>query len=149
MAHPHTPTSLIFVVNVAILSSLSSNKKLLPAPIVTNFPHICLKLGTDIEDNSCPEVQTTIHTTAALSTGNFHFIAVIAKKFPHYLTKKIVPEDYNPTVLLGIVQQEGTCIMTKLTVGFQFHLPYLMHAGQATLILIVTGLHMTVNLSVG
>jgi hypothetical protein len=36
-----------------------------------------------------------------------------------------------------------------LTVGFQFHLPYLMHDGQATSILIATGPHVTVNTIVG
>jgi hypothetical protein len=46
MACPCTPTSLTFVVNVAVLSTLSSNKELLPTP--TNFPLIRLILGTDI-----------------------------------------------------------------------------------------------------
>jgi hypothetical protein len=36
-----------------------------------------------------------------------------------------------------------------LTVGFQFHLPYLMHDGQVTSILIATGPHVTVNTIVG
>jgi hypothetical protein len=37
----------------------------------------------------------------------------------------------------------------RLSVGFQFHLPYLTHAGQPTSILIATGPHVMVNLIVG
>jgi hypothetical protein len=144
-----TPNSLIFVIDVAILLTSTSNKELLPAPIVTNFPHIRLKLGCDIEDESCPEVCAIVNTVAAISTGNFHFIAAIAKKFPHCLAKIYVPEDYNPIVLSGIVQRGGECITTKLLVGFQFHFPYLTHASQPTSILIATGPHVMVNLIVG
>jgi hypothetical protein len=60
-----------------------------------------------------------------------------------------VPEDYNLIILSGIVQHGGKCITTKLTVGFQFHLPYLMHSGQPTSILIATGPNILVNLIVG
>ncbi len=60
-----------------------------------------------------------------------------------------MPDDYNPIVLSGIVQRGGECITTKLTVGFQLHLLYLMHSGQPTSILIATGPHVMVNLSVG
>jgi hypothetical protein len=143
---PWTPNSLIFVVDLAILLTLTSNKELLPTPIVTNFPHIQLKLGCDINNESCPEVCTIINTAAAISTSNFHFIAAIAKKFPHCLAKIFVPEDYNPIVLSSIVQGGGECITTKLSVGFQFHLPYLTHASQPTSILIATGPHVMVNL---
>jgi hypothetical protein len=37
---PWTPNSLIFVVDVSMLSTVTANKELLPAPIMTNFPHI-------------------------------------------------------------------------------------------------------------
>jgi hypothetical protein len=37
---PQTPTSLMFVVDMSVLSTATANKKLLPAPIMTNFPHI-------------------------------------------------------------------------------------------------------------
>jgi hypothetical protein len=146
---PRTPNSLIFVIDVAILLTLTYNKELLPALIVTNFPHIRLKLGCDIKDKSCPEVRAIVDTAAAISTSNFHFIAAIAKKFPHCLAKIYVPEDYNHIVLSGIVQCGGECITTKLLVGFQFHLPNLTNASQPTSILIATGPHVTGNLIVG
>ncbi len=60
-----------------------------------------------------------------------------------------MPDDYNPIILSGIVQRSGKCITTKLTVGFQFHLPYLTHSSQPTSILIATGPHIMVNLIVG
>ncbi len=60
-----------------------------------------------------------------------------------------MPDDYNPIVNSGIVQHSGKCITTKLTVGFQFYLPYLTGSGQLTSILIATGLHVMVNLIVG
>ncbi len=60
-----------------------------------------------------------------------------------------MPDDYNPIVLSGMVQRGGSCITTKLTAGFQFHLPYLTRSGQPTSILIATGPHVKVNLIVG
>ena len=132
-----------------MLLTATANKELLPAPIMTNFPHIRLKLGTGLDNESCPKVSAIIDTATALSTGNFHFVSAIAKKFPHCLAKLYVPDDYNPIILSGIVQRSGKCITTKLTVGFQFYLPYLTHSGQPTSILIATGPHVTVNLIVG
>jgi hypothetical protein len=145
---PWTPNLLIFVVDVSVLLTLTGNKELLPAPIMTNFPHICLKLGTDSDNEFCPEVCASIDIAGAISTGNFHFVLAIVKKFPHFLAKLYVPDDYNPIVLLGIVHRGGECITTKLTVGFQFHLHYLTHSGQPTSILIAMGPHVTVNLIV-
>ena len=52
-------------------------------------------------------------------------------------------------MLSGIVQRGGESITTKLTVGFQFHLPYLTKDGDTTSILIATGPHVTVNTIVG
>jgi hypothetical protein len=126
---PWTPNLLIFVVDVSVLLTATANKELLLAPITTNFPHIRLKLGTNLDNESCPEVHAIVDTATALSTGNFHFVLAIAKTFPHCLAKLYVPEDYNLIILSGIVQHGGKCITTKLTVGFQFHLPYLMHSG--------------------
>jgi hypothetical protein len=97
---PWTPNLLVFVVVVSVLSTATANKELLPAPIMTNFPHIRLKLGTGLDNESCPKVSAIIDTATALSTGNFHFVSAIAKKFPHCLAKLYVPEDYNLIILL-------------------------------------------------
>jgi hypothetical protein len=139
----------ILVIDVSVLSSNSSNKSLLPAPIVTNFPHILLQLGTELDCPRCPVLRCVIDTAAALSTGNFHFIAAVAKRYPHCVAKIFVPEDYNPIVLSGIVQRGGESVSTELTVGFQFYLPYLTKDGSPTSIVIATGPHVTVNLIVG
>jgi hypothetical protein len=84
---PWTPNLLIFVVDVSVLSTATVNKELLLAPIMTNFPHIHLKLGTDLDNESCPEVCAIVDTAVALSAGNFHFILATAKKFPHCIAK--------------------------------------------------------------
>jgi hypothetical protein len=94
-------------------------------------------------------MRCVVDTAAALSTGNFHFVAVVAKRYPHCVAKIYVPKDYNPIVLSGIVQRGGDSVTTELTVGFQFHLPYLMKEGNPTSILIATGPHVTVNMIVG
>jgi hypothetical protein len=95
-------------------------------------------------------VRCLVDTGAALTTGNFHYVAAIAKHFPHCVPKVYGPEDYNAIVLSGIIQRGvGDSVATELTVGFQFHLPYLTREGQATSILIATGLHVAVNAIVG
>jgi hypothetical protein len=63
--------------------------------------------------------------------------------------KLFVPMDYNPIVLSGIIQRGGKSVTTELTVGFQFHLPYLTKEGDPTSILIATGPHVTINMIVG
>jgi len=140
---------MIFVADVIVLSSASGSRDILPAPIVSNFPHIHLQLGTELGCSNCPIVRCVLDTAAALSTGNFHFVAAIAKQYPHCVAKIYVPQDYNPIVLSGIVQRGGESITTELTVGFQFHLPYLTREGDTTSILIATGPHVTVNTIVG
>ena len=146
---PKQAKMTILVVNVAVLSSNNDNKSLLPAPIVTNFPHILLQLGTELDCPKCPVLRCVVDTAAALTTGNFHFVAAVAKRYPHCVAKIFVPEDYNPIVLSGIVQRGGESVSTELTVGFQFHLPYLTRDGSPTSIVIATGPHVTVNLIVG
>ncbi len=101
-----------------------------------------------MDNESYPEVRAIVDNAAA-STGSLHFVLAIAKKFPHCLAKLYAPDDYNPIALSGIVQRSGECITTKLTVGFQFNLPYPMGSGQPTSILIATGPHVMVNLIVG
>jgi hypothetical protein len=116
----------MLVIDVLVLSSASLNKSILPAPIVTNFPHIHLQLGTELDCPKCPVLCCVVDTVATLTMGNFHFIAAVAKRYPHCVAKIFVPEDYNPIVLSGIIQRRGESVTTELTVGFQFHLSYLM-----------------------
>ncbi len=139
----------ILVINVSVLSSASHNKSILPAPIVTNFPHIHLQLGTKLDCPKCPLLRCVVDMAATLMMGHFHFVAAVAKRYPHCVAKTFVPKDYNPIILSGIVQQGGKSVTMELTVGFQFHLPYLANDGLPTSIVIATGPHLTVNTIVG
>ncbi len=146
---PGPKKPMILVTNVVILTSAGPTCNILPAPIVSNFPHIHLQFGTELGCANCPVICCVVDTAAALSTGNFHFVAVVAKQYPHCVAKLFVPKDYNPIVLSGIVQRGGESITMELTVGFQFHLPYLTKEGNTTSILIATGPHVTVNTIIG
>jgi hypothetical protein len=123
---------LIFVINVPVLSLSTPSRAIMPAPIMSNFPHICLQLGSTLDCADCPILRCVVDTAAALTTDNFHFVATLAKKYPHCVAKLYVPEDYNPIVLSGIVQGRGESVMMELTVGFQFHLLYKTCNGQDT-----------------
>jgi hypothetical protein len=141
---------LILIADVQVLSSATPGKDILPAQIVSNLPHILLKLGTSIDNPDCPSVRCLVDTGAALTTGNFHYVATTAKHFSQCVTKVYGPDDYNLIALSGIIQRgAGKSVATKLTVGFQFHLPYLTHEGQATSILIATDPQVAVNVIVG
>ena len=59
------------------------------------------------------------------------------------------PKDYPPITLSGIVQQGGSSVTTDLTVGFQFHLPYLTREGTPTSLVVATGPDVTVNAILG
>ena len=136
---------MILVSNDVVLSSASPTRAILPAPIVSNFPHIHLQLGTVLNCPNCPVIRCVVNTAAALSTGNFHLLAAVAKQYPHCVPKLFVPKDYNPIVLSGIVQCGSESVTKELMVGFQFHLPYFTKEGDTTSILIAIGPHVTVN----
>ncbi len=145
-----TKIPVILMVDIVVLLSATASCDILPALIVSNFLQICLQLGSNLDCPNCPLVHCVVDTAAALSTGNFHFVAAVAKRYPHCLAKLYVPQDYIPIVLSGIIQHGGESITTELTVGFQFHLPYyLTKEGNPMSILIVMGPHVTVNMIVG
>ena len=50
-----------------------------------------------------PFLHCVVDTAAALTTGNFHFVAALAKKYPHCVAKLYAPEDHNPIVLSVII----------------------------------------------
>ncbi len=45
---------LIFMIDVPVLSTPSLSRNILPAPIVSNFPHIRLQLGSTLDCPNCP-----------------------------------------------------------------------------------------------
>jgi hypothetical protein len=46
-----TKKLVIVMVDIVVLLSATASCDILPAPIVSNFPHICLQLGSNID---CP-----------------------------------------------------------------------------------------------
>jgi hypothetical protein len=94
---------LILIANVQVLSSANLSKDILPVPIISNLPHILLKFGTLLDDPDCPSVRCLVDTGATLTTGNFHYVAAIAKRFPHCVAKVYGPDNYNAIVLSGII----------------------------------------------
>ncbi len=64
---------LIFIINVPVLSVPSPSRNILPAPIVSNYSHICLQLGATLDCPDCPILRCVVDMAAALMMGNFHF----------------------------------------------------------------------------
>jgi hypothetical protein len=62
---------MILMMDVVVLLSASVSHDILPAPIVSNFPHIHLQLGSKLDDANCLVVRCVVDMTVALSTGNF------------------------------------------------------------------------------
>ena len=123
----------------------------LPAlPVQFSQRQSCLTFPT----STCSSAQyliapTVIDTAASLSIGNFHVVATVAKQYPRCVAKLFLPKVFNPIVLSGIVQRGSESVTTELTVGFQFHLPYLTKEGDTASILIATGPHVTMKRIVG
>ncbi len=140
---------LIFVVDIKVLSLANISRDILLAPIISNFPHICLQLMSTLDCPDCSVLHCVVDTATALMTGNFHFVAISAKDYPRCVAKLYVPKAYNPIVLSGTVQRGWESVTMELTVGFQFHLPYFTDDGHAMSILIATGPQVTINSIVG
>jgi hypothetical protein len=113
------------------------------------MPHITLQLGTVLNDDKCPCIRCVLDVAAALCTGNYHFFAAIAKRYPHCVAKIYLPEDYLPIILSEIVQDNAHSIPTDLSVAFQFHLPYLTKDKSPTSFVIATGPQVSMNTVLG
>jgi hypothetical protein len=108
-----------------------------------------MQLGSTLEGSDCPSIWAIINTAAALTTGNLHFFAKIAKTFPHRVAAIYAPQDYSPIILSGIVGQNGKSVTTKLTVAFKFKLPYLTKEGNTTIFMVAVGPNVMVNTILG
>ena len=84
-----------------------------------------------------------------MTTGNFHFFAAVAKRYPHYVSKVYTPKDYAPIVLSGIMSSDAASITTELEVGFLFHLPYRTREGDISSLMVATGPNVSVNTIIG
>ena len=122
---------------------------MMPITNQSNLPQTVLQFGPDLDMADCPQVRCAIDTCAALTTGNFHFFADVAKHYPLCLAKLLTPEDSVPIVLSGIVQVNDTAVTTELAVGFQLHLPYHTSGGNSLSLLVATGPNVLVNMIIG
>lgn len=144
------PSHRVFVVEAQVLSATKSNKPSLPVQIEHAMPHIMLQLGAEYDSGESPYIRCMVDTAAGLTTGNFHFVANLAKRYPDCLLRIFLPEDYSPIVLSGIVQRSDTDVVTtELPVAFEFKMPYLTRDDQTTSLTIATGPNVTVNAILG
>lgn len=143
------PQVFMLSLPVPVFSMTPPSRRVLPVPIQAAFPHITLQLGSVLNCGNCPAIRCVVDTAAALTTGNLHFFAEIAKAYPHTVASIHSPDNYSPITLSGIVQQGGESVTTDLSVGFQFHLPYLTREGNATSLIVATGCDVTVNIILG
>ena len=126
------------------------HRRTLPVPISPAFPHIILKLGSQLGDANNPAICTVVDTATALTTGNLHFPTTIVKAYPHTVHAIYMPKDYSSITLSEIVEDiNGASIPTDLTVAFPFHLPYFTCKGAPTTFLVAVGPNVTVNTILG
>ena len=121
----------------------------MPISIQSNLPHIILQFGTGLNSPNCPSIRCAVNSCAALTTGNFHFFASVAKRYPHCVSKIYTPNDYAPIVLSGIVSSDTASITMELKVGFLLHLPYWTREGNTALLMVATGSNISVNTIIG
>jgi hypothetical protein len=140
---------VILVADVVVLAAGSPLKRAMPISIQSNLPHIVLQFGSDLDSPNCPSIRCAVDSCAALTTGNFHFFASVAKRYPHCVSKIYTPEDYAPIVLSGIVSSDAASITTELEVGFLFHLPYRTRVGDSSSLMVATGPNVSVNTIIG
>jgi hypothetical protein len=77
-------------------------------------------------------------------------LCVFGKTLSALSHEVFAPQDYAPIVLAGIVQShQHKAVITKLEVGFQFHLPYKTTEGEDTSLLVATSPKVSVNTILG
>jgi hypothetical protein len=121
----------------------------MPISIQSNLPHITLQFRGNLDCPNCPLICCAVNLCAALTTGNFHFLASVVKCFPHCVAKIFTPNDYAPIVLSGIIQSNAESVTTKLEVGFLFHLPYKTTDGNSASLMVATSPIVSVNTIIG
>jgi hypothetical protein len=89
---------------VPVFSAALPPRRILPVPLQPSFSHITLMLGQDLNSSNCPTICCVINTAAALSMGNLHFFAAIAKAYPKTVVAIHTQADFLPIILSGIVQ---------------------------------------------
>ena len=138
---------LILMLDVLALNSQTLPP--LPAPIQTNFPHILLQLGLELDSANCPATYVVVDTAAALSTGSLSHFMTIAKTFPHCVKAVYTTKNHTAITLSGIIRQGECAISSELPIAFEFHLPYKTKTGADTSFIVACGPDVAVNCIVG
>ncbi len=140
---------VVLVADVVVLAAGLPLKRAMPISIQSNLPHITIQFGANLDCPNCPLICCAIDLCTPLTTGNFHFFASVAKRFPHCIAKMYTPGDYAPIVLSRIVQSNEELVTTKLEVGFLFHLLYRTREGDTASLMVATGPNISVNTIIG
>jgi hypothetical protein len=74
---------VVLFANVVVLAAGLPLKRAMPISIQSNLPHITIQFGANLDCPNCPSICCAIDSCATLTTGNFHFVAAVAKRFPH------------------------------------------------------------------
>jgi hypothetical protein len=143
------PGRVILVADVVVLAAGLPLKRTMPISIQSNLPHILLQFGADLDSPNCPSICCAVDSCVALTTGNFHFFASVAKRYPHCVSKIYTPKDYAPIVLSGIVSSNAASVTTELEASFLLHLPYRTREGDTTSLMVATGPNVSVNTIIG
>jgi hypothetical protein len=138
---------VVFFINIPCLAASIPLKKMMPITIQSMLPHIMFSPNMDTANS--PSILCAVDTCLALMTGNFHFFSIVSKRYLHCIVKIMLPANYTPIVLSGIVQNKNKAVTTKLEVSFQFHLPYRTSGGNASSLLIAMDPHVSVNTIIG
>jgi hypothetical protein len=142
--------SRIFIIDVPVLAAGPALKPMMPIAIHSILPHIVMQFGTTLDCPNSSSICCAVDSCTTLSTGNFHYFASLAERFPNHLAKVFAPQNYTLIILSGVVQShQHKAVTTKLEVGFQFHLPNKTTTGEDALLLIATGPHVSVNTILG
>ncbi len=73
---------VVLVADVVVLPAGLPLKRAMPISIQSNLPHISLQFGPNLDCPNCPSICCAVGLCAALTTGNFHFFALVVKRFP-------------------------------------------------------------------
>ncbi len=84
---------VVLVADVVVLAAGSPLKRAMPISIQSNLPHITLQFGADLDYPNCPSICCAVNSCSALTTGNFHFFALVAKRFPHCVARMYTSDD--------------------------------------------------------
>lgn len=137
----------IFVTHAEVYFSPQGAKPRLPVTIDNNIPHMVLPIGNG--DKECAGLLATVDTAAALSTGSYHYLSALAKRFPQAVAAIYTAEHHEEIRLTGIVQVDGNAVSTSLPIAFCFHTTLKTRDGAPVQVSIACGPSVSVNLILG